>query len=63
MKELPSSNRILPPDVKGSKSRGSFELVFEEIHWKSKSYPAVELKVLFWGQQAPTNLKYFFAFD
>lgn len=58
MKEnLQKAEKILPPDVKGSRVRGSLDLVFEEIHWKSKSYPAVELKVLFWGQKSATSIK------
>ena len=51
-------NRELPPNVFG-RHRGSLELTVEEIRWKSKSYPAIELKVKWWGDDsgAKINIK------
>ncbi|XP_055597554.1 uncharacterized protein LOC129747388 [Uranotaenia lowii] len=48
-----SSNQVasLPPNVNGRR-RGTLELQLGSVCWKgTKSYPAVELRLLWWGQR------------
>ena len=48
---------FLPPKVCG-RTRGYFDLVFEDIRWKtSKSFIGIEVKIQFWGQTKATSEK------
>lgn len=54
-----NKNKILglPPNVNG-KNRGFLDIIFDEIIWKSsKNFPAVEIKVIFWGQNTENSIK------
>ncbi|CAO1403724.1 unnamed protein product [Diamesa serratosioi] len=49
---------FLPPKVCG-RTRGYFDLVFEDIRWNtSKSFIGIEAKIQFWGQTKATSEKF-----